>query len=164
MAKSRGKKFETEVSRMLSTHPQVAYVYHPPDIPPAQLLRFKHRNPIDFYCYLEGGAGVVVECKSVKGTNLPFSRFPPHQWEALRRCSDAQVLTFVLLNHYGWAGRDGRQSRDGQRGRCWAVPFRVLAELREYYQGRRKSWPLDGFEIFSELKKITGSWEWEIGG
>ncbi len=158
MAKSRGKKFETEISRMLSSHPQVAYVYHPPDIPPAQLARFKHRNPIDFYCYLVGGTGLILECKAVKTKSLPFSRFPPHQWEALRRCARAGVLTFVLLNHYGWEGRQG------QRGRCWAVPMSWLITRKDYHQGRRKSWPISDIERCRPLKKVTRSWVWEIGG
>lgn len=167
MSKSRGKKFETEIARMLKAHAVVAYVHHAYDLPPSARTRFAPSNPIDFLCFWQGGHGLTVECKAVQGKSLPFSRFVSNrerangelygrQWRALEKCARAGVDTFVLVNHYGWPGRDGT------RGRAWAVPFCVLVDFRE--ATTRKSWPVGLFETCRELHKIAESWEWlEIG-
>jgi penicillin-binding protein-related factor A (putative recombinase) len=150
----RSKRLESEISKMLSTHPEIAFFYRPYDVPPAQRDRFTNQSPIDFYCYMQGGRGLVVECKSLKGKSLPFSRFPDHQWTALEKCSQGGVLTYVLVNYYGFAGREG------QRGRVWAIPFSLLAEFRA--QTERKSWPIALFETCDELRKVAQAWEWAI--
>lgn len=165
MPKSRGKKFESEIAQMLRAHPAVAYVHHAPDL---LGTKFTLPNPIDFLCYLKGGHGLVVECKVTKTKRLPFARFVSNQerlngerygrqWRALDRCAQAGVETIVLVNAYGWPGRDG------QRGAVYVVPFCVLADLREKYAGVRKSWPLTAFQVspLKELEKVTGTWEWE---
>lgn len=156
MPKSRGKKFESEVSQMLKSSPLIAFYYRPSDIPPDNLKRFTPTSPIDFYCYLVGGQGLVIECKAVKGKSLPFKRFPERQWNALAQCEQGRVPTFVLINHYGYPGRDG------QRGRVWAIRFWRLMQLREQLEGKRKSWPLSELEHTPQLVKAAGSWEWSL--
>jgi hypothetical protein len=162
MTKPRGKKFESEVSRMLRAHPAVAYVHHSPDL---RGERFTLKNPIDFLCYLQGGKGLSIECKATRAKSLPFWRFASkrerfngdeygNQWRALEQCSRGGVETFVLVNHYGWSGRNG------QRGKAWAVPFGALAEYRE--SASRKSWPLSFLSSFEELGKVREAWEWGI--
>ena len=153
MSKSRGKKFESEISKLLSIHPAVAYHYRPTDTPPSGHDRFTPRSPIDFYCYLQGGQGMVVECKAIKGKSLPHSRFSDHQWLALDKCARAGVRTYVLVNHYGWPGRDGA------RGKAYAVEFGVLRALRA--RGTRKSWALGDIAV-GGLGKVGGGWEWEL--
>lgn len=153
---SRGKKFETETSRMLESmvrDGQLAYYFRPFDVPPAQRDRFTSRNPIDFYCYQNGGVGLVIECKAMKAKSLSFSRFADHQWDALVACARGGVDTFVLVNYYGWPGRDG------QRGRVYAVPVMWMHLRRE--ELTRKSWPLaELIGAGRELGKVAKSWVW----
>ncbi len=157
---------------MLQAHAAVAYAFHPPDRPPGGGSTFSIPNPVDFYAYRIGGAGLVIECKAVKTKSLPFKRFNStkenkdgieygRQWRALKRCHDGGVDTFALVNFYGWSGRDGL------RGRAFAVPFGPLEQWRESFKHKRKSWPVSVIEALSfELVKVGGSrqrpatWEW----
>lgn len=163
MAKSRGKKFESEVSKMLSRSPKLAYVHRAPDL---MGTHFTLPNPIDFLCFFQGGAGLAAECKSIRTKSLPWRAFTTgrdqnngdeygRQWRALERCSDGGVKTFVLVNFYGWPGRDG------QRGRVFAASFMWLARWRTEHE--RKSVPLAAFEAgCEELRKVAGTWEWGL--
>lgn len=155
MKKSRGKRFESEIAKMLKAHSQVAHYRHCPDTG-------IHLNPIDFLCYWKGGQGLLIECKALKIKSLSHSRFVSkkertygeqygRQWHTLKKCHGAGIDTYVFVNAYGWPGRDGL------RGRAWAVPFEVLLEYRQTHA--RKSWPLRLFETCTELKKVAGLWE-----
>ncbi len=153
----RDKKFEAEVSKMLSLDEQIVHYYHPPDIPPKYLPNFSLSHPIDFYAFKKGGQGVAIECKTLKAKSLPFVRFRSksgswRQWDALLDCATGGVETFVFLNHYGWEGRDG------QRGKAYAVPVLWMARYRA--EATRKSWPMAAIVANShELTKIAGAWK-----
>ncbi len=50
---------------------QIVHYHRPVDVPPAQRDRFTSRSPIDFYAFRKGGAGLVIECKAMKGFSAP---------------------------------------------------------------------------------------------
>ena len=155
MGQNRGKRFEGEIAKMLHAHPAIAFVHRPADVPPQQRARFMTHSPIDFYCYLHGGRGLVVECKAIKGKSLPFTRFSAEQWGALDICCRAGVSTWAMINWYGWPGREG------QRGRAYAIPFAWLAGHRKYWLARgRKSWPRSDFGTPWEMEKVASAWAW----
>lgn len=154
--KSRGKKFESEIYQLLKAHPQVAFFQRWPDIGLS--------NPVDFTGCLQGGRYLALECKASKGKSLSYASFTNdkdrhngdtygRQWRTLERLHLAGAAVYVLVNFYGWPGRDG------QRGRAWAVPFAWLVWFRERHE--RKSMPLGAIERDCvELVKVAGSWEW----
>lgn len=154
--KSRGKKFESEIYQMLKHHPRIAFFQRWPDIGLS--------NPVDFTGCLRGGRYFALECKSISKKSLPYSSFVNkkdrfngdtygRQWRTLERLYSAGAAVYVLVNFYGWAGRDG------MRGRAWAVPLGWLAEYRTSHA--RKSVPPGAIEKDCvELVKVRGAWEW----
>lgn len=156
MSKGRGKRFEAEINYTLPTYPFVAWAKHYPD---ATL----HTNPIDFIGCTAGGRFLAVECKAVKGTSLPYSRFHSEaqaidQWAVLETCWRAGGHVLVFLNHYGWPGQSG------QRGQAYSIPFGALSALRS--GSTRKSWRIATLlqqEGVLELAKIVHpkpGWDW----
>lgn len=157
MAKSRGKRFESEVYQLLKAHPQVAYFKHWPDIGLS--------NPVDFTGCLQGGKFLGLECKSSQAKSLSYAAFVSkkdrhngdtygRQWRTLGRLHNAGGGVYVFINFYGWPGRDG------QRGRAWGVPFGWLVWFRR--ENARKSVPMAAIEeSCTELVKVRGAWEWD---
>lgn len=152
---TRGKSFETEISRMFQAGVNgVAYIRHHPDLPGR---RFTLSNPIDFTGCLQGGRGLFIECKAVKRTSLFYSRFNDEQWEALLCCFQARASVWIFINWY-----------EKTRGRAFAVPFSVMLALQdELWHGKlRRSWQLDKLLVMPgviQLIKTTRpkpSWRW----
>lgn len=158
---SRGKLFETEISRMFQAGVNgVAHIRHHPDLPGR---RFTLTNPIDFTGCLQGGRGLFIECKATnKSASLPYSKFSDGQWEALLCCHRAGASVWVFLNWYS-----------KPRGQAYAIPFKILARIRvdrcqEGQRQPRRSWRLKHLVNqpgVIELEPVTqpkASWRWKL--
>lgn len=134
-SKSLPKKFEKNIGDTFRSLPDVSV-----DRIPDQTMKYKDRKNVSDYIVFKFPHEYYVECKTVHGNRLPFSKISQFD-DLLEKSVIAGVRAGVIC---WWVDKDITR---------W-IPIKALSELREAGEvSVRYDAPLDGSKIIPGVKK-----------
>jgi hypothetical protein len=100
---------------------------------------------------------MLVECKAVKGTSIPFNRLAEHQEEHLRAFNDTRHDSYGAIAILRYNGLRG-----GSRiFHSWLIPIDEWVSLRSSVN--RKSLPLADVQMLRHLEQYYMHWNPSTG-
>lgn len=131
---SAGKRFEGQVLRSLRHHLPQSWSHRNTDAMTGN-GRISVQSPPDIIT-VDSKCNLLIECKAVKGTSLPFNRLADHQKEHLIAFDDTRHDSFgvvAILHYNGLRGKERKYD-------CYLLPIQEWCSLERALD--RKSLPL----------------------